>query len=417
MSSQAETAQQINAIAHRDGGRLLAALIGVLRNFELAEDALQDAYASALTHWARMELPANPQGWLMQVARRKAIDRIRRAANFRSKQDELDHLLQIESEAPESDDSCDIPDERLRLIFTCCHPALDKNASVALTLRTLCGLTTDEIARGFVVSRETMAQRIVRAQRKIAVANIPYEVPEPAAWPERLEAVLDVVYLIFNEGYAPSSSAVIRVDLCEEAIRLGRILKTLIPDEPEVEGLLALMLLHRARFATRLGDDGVPVSLEHQDRSQWNHPVIAEGVQLIEQALLRGRPGPCQLQAAIAAVHCEASTFASTDWHQIVLIYQALVRLRPNPVFELNRAVALSYATSAAIALKALDAIEGELSAYQPFHAAKADLLARAGDQEDARRAYDRALAITSNAGDRAFLERARARVEMPSVR
>jgi RNA polymerase sigma-70 factor, ECF subfamily len=409
--AESEAARQITAIARRDGSRLLAALIGVIRDFELAEDALQDAYASALVHWGPTGLPENPQGWLMQVARRKAIDRLRRASNLRSKEDALTHLLQIESDAPESEDGSDIPDERLRMIFTCCHPALNKSASVALTLRTLCGLATEEIARAFVVSRETMAQRIVRAQRKIAAANIPYEVPDPAAWPERLEAVLEVIYLIFNEGYSPSSSDMVRSDLCEEAIRLARILKMLVPDEPEVEGLLALMLLHRARFATRMGSDGITVSLKNQDRSRWDRGLIAEGTQLVETALRRARPGLHQLQAAIAAIHCNATDFANTDWHEITLLYDALSRQKPNPVFELNRIVALSYATDALTALQALVAVEDELAAYQPFHATHADLLARAGDREGARDAYDRALAMTVNAGDRAFLEKAKARL------
>lgn len=411
MIAESEAARQITAIARRDGSRLLAALIGVIRNFELAEDALQDAYASALVHWGPTGLPENPQGWLMQVARRKAIDRLRRASNLRSKEDALTHLLQIESDAPESEDGSDIPDERLRMIFTCCHPALNKSASVALTLRTLCGLATEEIARAFVVSRETMAQRIVRAQRKIAAANIPYEVPNPAAWPERLEAVLEVIYLIFNEGYAPSSSDMVRSDLCEEAIRLARILKMLIPDEPEAEGLLALMLLHRARFATRMSGDGTTVSLKNQDRSRWDRGLIAEGTQLVETALRRARPGLHQLQAAIAAIHCNATDFANTDWHEITFLYDALSRQKPNPVFELNRIVALSYATDALTALQALVAVEDELAAYQPFHATHADLLARAGDREGARDAYDRALAMTVNAGDRAFLEKAKARL------
>ncbi|MFN0192603.1 MAG: RNA polymerase sigma factor [Aestuariivirga sp.] len=388
-----------------DRGRLLALLIKELRDFALAEDALQEAYVSALDHWPR-GIPANPQAWLLQVARRKAIDKIRRASNWRSKRGELEYLVKLDQDAPELRENGAIPDERLRLIFTCCHPALDKQASVALTLRTLCGLTTEEIARAFVVPREAMAQRLVRVQRKIAKAGIPYEVPEQSQWPDRIEAVLTVIYLIFNEGYASSSRDYMRADLCAEAIRLAELLCGFLPGEPEPTGLLALMLLHRARFDTRTGADGVPVALEDQDRSRWGRARIANATAMLERALRLGRPGAYQLQAAIAAIHCEAKSFAETGWREIVLIYDRLLEITPNPVITLNRIVALSYAEGAAPALAALAAIEQDLQAYQPFHAAKADLLSRAWRTTEAAEAYRRAISISSSPAEKQFLER-----------
>jgi RNA polymerase sigma-70 factor, ECF subfamily len=396
---------QVAAIARSDGGRLLAVLTGLLKNLELAEDCLQDAYASALSHWAR-GAPANPSAWLLQVARRKAIDRLRRVKTARAKEGQLTRLLQIEADAPEQDENYTIPDERLKLIFVCCHPAIERDASVALTLRSLCGITTEEIARAFLVTRETMAQRLVRAQQKITKAKILFEVPDPHHWPERMEAVLSVIYLIFNEGYASSSPDYIRASLCEEAIRLARVIWQLAPQENEAAGLLALMLLHRSRFATRRDEEGVLVPLEFQDRSKWNRTLIAEATSLLEQVLRRGKTGPYQLQAAIAAIHCEAESFSSMNWREIVLIYNRLLELTPNPVVELNRLVALSYAENAATALIPFDALETELAGYQPFHAAKADLLSRAGDVQKAALAYEKAISLSNNEAERKFLLR-----------
>jgi RNA polymerase sigma-70 factor, ECF subfamily len=398
-----DLAQHVSAIVREDGGRLLAVLTGLLRNLELAEDCLQEAYASALLHWTR-GAPANPSAWLLQVARRKAIDRLRRATTVRAKESELTHLLQIEADAPEQDDDYAIPDERLKLIFTCCHPAIERSASVALTLRSLCSLTTEEIARAFLVTRETMAQRLVRAQQKITKAKIPFAVPEPQHWPARMEAVLSVIYLIFNEGYASASPDYIRIDLCEEAIRLARIVWQLAPQESEVAGLLVLMLLHRSRFAARLDNDGALVPLEHQDRDMWNHELIAEGTALLQQVLRRGQAGPYQLQAAIAAIHCEAPAFEDTNWREIVLIYNRLLEFTHNPVIELNRLVALSYVKDVFTTLEPLAALERELALYQPFHAAKADLLARAGHHEAASAAYEIAISLSSHEAERKFL-------------
>lgn len=398
------TANEIDRLVRADGGRLLALLIARVRDFQLAEDSLQDALESALIHWTRNGLPRSPQAWLMRTAQRKAIDRIRRAANFRSKSGELAALIALDGEATEPMEEPVIPDERLRLIFTCCHPTLDRKTSVALTLRSICGLRTEEIARAFIVSVDSMAQRLVRARHKISKAGIPYAVPGPEGWNERLDAVLAVIYLIFNEGYAASSDRHLRVDLCEEAIRLCRILVTLCPREPEVEGVLALILLHHSRAGTRLGALGEIIPLESQDRARWNRDMIAEGSSLIERALRRGRPGLYQLQAAIAAVHAEAASFGETDWREIALIYDALIAVMPNPVFELNRIVALSYAESPAAALDRLAAISGVLVAYQPYHAVRADLLARLGRNDSARESYQTAIRLSGTDAERRFL-------------
>jgi len=398
-------ADEIDRLVRLDGGRLLSCLIANLRDFQLAEDSLQDALESALTHWSRNGLPRSPSAWLMRAARRKAIDRIRRAANFRSKSGELAALIALDNNEPFPPvEEEPIPDERLKLIFTCCHPALDRNTSVALTLRSICGLKTEEIARAFVVGVASMAQRLVRARHKISRAGIPYEVPGPEGWSERLDAVLAVIYLIFNEGYAASSQQHLRIDLCEEAIRLCRILTALRPHEPEIEGLLALMLLHHSRSGTRLGEGGEIVPLESQDRARWDGLLIAEGTSLLETALRRRRPGPYQLQAAIVALHAEAPSFAETDWRQIVLIYDTLIAVQPNPVFELNRIVALSYAEGPAAALARLAAIADTLGAYQPYHAVKADILARLGNRELAREAYEAAIRLSGTDAERLFL-------------
>jgi RNA polymerase sigma-70 factor (ECF subfamily) len=403
-SATAPIAEAIDTIARQDGGRLLSNLVGSLRDFQLAEDSLQDALESALVHWNRNGLPASPNAWLMQVARRKAIDRLRRSANFQAKSAEIAHLIELENESAAVDEPDPIGDERLKLVFACCHPALDRKTCVALTLRSVCGLKTEEIADAYLDGHEAMAQRLVRARHKIAKAGIAYEVPRPDGWAARLESVLAVIYLIFNEGYASGGERHIRTDLCDEAIRLGRLLTTLRPDEPEIEGLLSLMLLHHARKAARIGGSGEILTLETQDRSLWDRAGISEGVALIEQALRRGRPGPYQLQAAIIAVHAEAPSFAKTDWCEIAWLYGELARSADNPVYELNRIVALSYVEGPAAALARLKPIAIALVQYQPFHAVQADLLARAGQAGEARLAYHRAIELSQSDAEKLFL-------------
>lgn len=385
-------------------GYLLAGLIRQLRDIALAEDCLQEAIASALVHWRRNGIPRSPQGWLLQTARRKAIDRFRRVKAFAARSAEYAIMLeQDENTGPE--DPPDIADDRLRLIFTCCHPALDRRSSVALTLRLLCGLTVAEIARAFLDTPETVAQRIVRAKRKIKAAGIPYETPGPGLWDERLDAVLHVVYLVFNEGYATSGGdSHIRPLLSGEAIRLARILNTLRPGEGEIEGLLALMLLHDSRRRARLGADGALVPLESQQRRLWDRALIAEGEALVVQALRRGGPGPFRLQAAISAVHAGAVSFEATDWPQIVLLYRELAQLSGNPVIAVNMAVALSYAQGVAPALEMMVKVGGCLHAYQPFHACIADLHRRAGNWPEAAQAYRTAMDLTENEAERRFL-------------
>ncbi len=408
VSQPAPVRPALREVVRADGGRLLALLIRQLGDFQLAEDCLQDALTSAMEHWQRNGVPSSPEGWLLQVARRKAIDRLRRAARLRDKGAEYAHLLELEATQPEVAPE-QIPDERLRLIFTCCHPALDERTRVALTLRTLGGLTTEEIARAFVVKPSTMAQRLVRARRKITKAGIPFRVPDAEEWPARLHGVLTVLYLVFNEGYASSGAPYIRADLCEEAIRLARILLGLCPEEPELEGLLALMGLHHARRPARLGPDGAMVPLEEQDRAAWDHEAIAAGAALVERALRRGRPGPYQIQAAIGALHAEAPSAAETDWHQIVLLYEALEKHRDNPVYALNRIAAIAHTRGAGEALNQLEPLQRSLGDYQPLHALKADLLRRQGQYAEAVQAYDRAIARANNDADRRFLEKRRA--------
>jgi RNA polymerase sigma-70 factor (ECF subfamily) len=394
----------IEAIARGDGGRLLSNLIGELRDFQLAEDSLQDALESALVHWNRNGLPASPLGWLTQTAKRKAIDRIRRIANFRTKSTDLSHLIELENRSSEESGEDPIMDERLKLIFTCCHPALDRKTCVALTLRSVCGLKTEEIADAYLDGHDAMAQRLVRARHKIAKAGIAYEVPGREGWPERLESVLAVIYLIFNEGYASGGDSHIRADLCEEAIRLGWLLKGLCSDEAEVEGLLALMLLHHARRQARLSPEGQMVSLEMQDRRLWDSLLLKEGMHLVENALRRGSPGPYQLQAAIIAVHSQAPSFAETDWTEIAALYELLTRTSDNPVFELNRIVAVSYADSPGKALALLGPLARALAQYQPFHAVMADLLARTSRRQEARAAYRSAIALSQSNAEQLFL-------------
>jgi len=398
-------AAAIDSVFREDGGRLTATLIRVFGDFDLAEDALQEAAAAALTHWSRDGVPGNPAGWLFTAARRSALDRVRRDATLSRKLQLLVHEADSVAEQPGADmTDSSIEDDRLRLIFTCCHPALAPEARVALTLRTLCGLSTAEIARAFLVPEATMAQRLVRAKHKIRAAGIPYRVPEDPELPARLDSVLGVIYLIFNEGYsATNSSQIIRSDLCGEAIRLARLLAALMPDEPEVFGLLALCLLHDSRRDTRQ-DGGRIVLLDEQDRRRWDHAQIAEGIAVLERALSRRRAGPYQLQAAIVAVHAEAATAADTDWRQIALLYRRLVEVQPSPVIELNRAAAVAMAEGAAAGLELMAPLAAVLDGYQPFHAARADLLRRLGRRDEAMAAYVRAIGLTTNDAEREFL-------------
>ena len=414
MTDQAAV-DEIARIVHDDWGRLLAASIRVLGDFQLAEDSLQDAIESAVVHWRRGGVPASPAGWLLQTARRKAIDRIRRDRSFAAKQDDYRHLLELDQAAMAAGDDEEIPDERLRLVFTCCHPAIDRKSRIALTLRTLGGLTTGEIARAFLDGHEAMAQRLVRAKRKIRDAAIPYEVPGPESWAERLDAVLHVIYLIYNEGYtATAGSDYTRPGLCEEAIRLARAMNRLRPDEPEIEGLLALLLLHDSRRLARQDRSGNMIPLEHQNRALWDRTMIAEGDALVSRALSRRRPGPFQLQAAISAVHAQAESHGETGWDEIVLLYDELARYAPSPVVTLNQAVALSYERSPQAALGLLAEIGDGLRDYQPYHACRADILARAGETDAAVAAYESAIALSANESESAFLRR---RLDMLSAR
>jgi RNA polymerase sigma-70 factor (ECF subfamily) len=397
-----------------ESGRVLATLIRHLGgDFELAEDALQDALAQALRTWPRDGVPANPGAWMTVTARRRAIDRIRRERMLADRVQALQTLMDLEQTAgPDPDDDSAVGDDRLRLIFTCCHPALAIEARVALTLRTLGGLTTAEIARAFLVPEATMAQRLVRAKRKIATAKIPYRVPTDDVLPDRLAGVLAVVYLVFNEGYAArDGDRLVRADLCDEAIRLGRLLAQLMPDDAEAAGLLALMLLHDSRRAARTDSAGRYVALPDQDRAMWDAERIAEGTRSLDRALRLRRPGPYQLQAAIAALHATAPSAEATDWAQIAQLYAELARRAPSPVVDVNRAVAVGMACGPQAGLAVLDALAADrrLAAYQPFHAARADLLRRAGDAGAAAAAYDRAIELSDNAVERGELERRRA--------
>ena len=388
----------VEELFREEWGRTLAILARTLGDVQLAEDAVQEAFAAALERWPRDGAPQNPGAWLLTTARNRAIDRIRREQNLRRK---TELLAALHVEEPVQEDET-IPDERLSLIFACCHPALATEAQVALTLRTLGGLTTDEIARAFLVPEPTMAQRLVRAKQKIRAAGIPFRVPPDHLLPERVRSVLAVVYLIFNEGYGPPP----RAELCEEAIRLGKVLALLMPDEAEVLGLLALMLLHDARRAARLDAQGELVLLDDQDRSLWDSARIEEGRRVLDRALPLRRPGPYQLQAAIASLHLEPET----DWAEIAALYERLGELAPSPVVELNRAVAVAMAEGPEQGLELIDGIEG-LDGYRHLHSARADLLRRLGRDGEAAAAYSRALELASQPAERAFLERRLAEV------
>ena len=398
------TFTDFDALYRSESRRVLATLIRLLGDFETAEEALHDAFRAAMEQWPNEGVPANPRAWLVSSGRFKAIDKLRRGERFEALNEEAAENIAAPGEA----DTEDIEDDRLRLIFTCCHPALNADAQVALTLREVCGLTTEEIARAFLTGAPTIAQRIVRAKAKIRDAKIPYQVPPPEELPARLERVLRVIYLVFNEGYSASSGASLtRQDLSGEAIRVARLLAALLP-EPEVLGVLALMLLHESRRTARVSASGDLITLEHQNRALWDRALINEGIALVERALSSRNTGVYALQAAISAVHAEAATAAATDWPQIVGLYDVLISIEPTPVVALNRAVAVAMHDGPQAGLAIIDALlqEGELADYRLAHAARADLCRRLGRKADARAAYARALKLTEQAPERRFLER-----------
>ena len=411
--STEQVGELLDSLYRVDSGRILATLIRLLGDFDLAEEAMHEAFAAALSLWPRSGVPGNPRPWLISTARFKAIDTLRRRARFDASQDELVRYLEAQwSSAERSNEENSLgedhlDDDRLRLIFTCCHPSLAPEAQVALTLREVCGLTTEEIARSFLVTPATLAQRIVRAKAKIQETPIPYEVPRPQELPERLGAVLQVIYLVFNEGYSAAAGAeVTRAELTGEAIRLGRLLAELQP-EPEVLGLLALMLLQGSRRAARTSATGELILLEDQDRSLWNREQIGEGVALVEKALKSRRFGSYTLQAAIAAVHAEAESVAATDWRQIVALYNQLARIQPSPVVQLNRAVAIAMRDGPEVGLTHIDAVleHGELKNYYLAHSARADMCRRLGRTDEAKSSYEKALTLTQQGPERQFLQ------------
>lgn len=399
---------KVDEVFRSESRQVLATLIRLLGDFDAAEEALQEAFAAAMDQWPRDGIPANPRAWLVSTGRFKAIDGMRRRARYDASLNELATYLETTTSDPLDQTDEPIEDDRLRLIFTCCHPALSPEAQIPMTLREVCNLTTEEIARAFLTKPATIAQRIVRAKSKIRDARIPYEVPPPSELPERIEAVLRVVYLVFNEGYSASfGPSLTRADLCNEAIRLARLLVQLLPD-PEVMGLLALMLLHESRRAARTSAAGDLVLLEQQDRTLWNQDLIREGIGLVEQALASKRIGPYTLQAAIAAVHAEAPSAGETDWAQIVALYDLLLRAEPSPIIELNRAVAVAMRDGPAKGLELVDALlaGGELAQYHLAHATRADFCRRLGKNAEARVSYERALALAKQEPERRFLEK-----------
>jgi RNA polymerase sigma-70 factor (ECF subfamily) len=408
-SSTERIRELLDSLYRADSGRILATLIRLLGDFDLAEEAMHEAFATALSTWPLIGVPGNPRPWLISTARFKAIDTLRRRARFDASQDELVRYLEAQlSSAEKSKEEEDVvDDDRLRLIFTCCHPSLAAEAHVALTLREVCGLTTEEIAKAFLITPRTLAQRIVRAKAKIRETRIPYEVPTPQELPERLGAVLHVIYLVFNEGYSAAAGAeVTRAELTCEAIRLGRLLIALQP-EPEVIGLLSLMLLQESRTVARNSPTGELILLENQDRSLWNREQIAEGLALLEKALASRRFGSYTLQAAIAAVHAQAESVAATDWRQIVELYDRLLRIQPSPVVQLNRAVAVAMCDGPEAGLNHIDALldHGELANYYLAHSARADMYRRLGRTAEARSSYEKALALTQQEPERQFLQ------------
>jgi RNA polymerase sigma-70 factor (ECF subfamily) len=410
--SKEQIRELLDSLYRVDSGRIRATLIRLLGDFDLAEEAMHEAFAAALSLWPGSGVPDNPRPWLISTARFKAIDTLRRRARFDASQDELVRYLEAQwnsAEVSSQEDNVEdeVQDDRLRLIFTCCHPSLPPEAHVALTLREVCGLTTEEIARAFLITPRTLAQRIVRAKAKIRDSQIPYQVPSPQELPDRLDAVLQVIYLVFNEGYSAAAGAeVTRAELTGEAIRLGRLLCELLP-EPEALGLLSLMLLQESRRPARTSPTGELILLENQDRSLWNREQIAEGVALVERALKSHRFGSYTLQAAIAAVHAEAESAALTDWRQIVALYNRLVRIQPSPVVELNRAVAIAMRDGPEVGLAHIDAVlaHDELANYHLAHSARADMCRRLGRTTEARSSYEKALALTQQEPERQFLE------------
>jgi len=408
MEAHSQAQQMVDAIYRTESRHVLATLIRLLGDFDTAEEALHDAFAVAVEHWARDGIPSNPRAWLISTGRFKAIDGMRRRARYDESLTELAKQLETTTGNAEEQEVESVEDDRLRLIFTCCHPALPPEAQVAMTLREVCGLTTEEIARAFLTKPATIAQRIVRAKAKIRDARIPYEVPSETELPDRLDAVLRVVYLVFNEGYSASAGgSVTRHDLSAEAIRLGRLLTALLP-EPEAVGLLALMLLHDSRRAARTSPAGDLILLEDQDRSLWNRDQIAEGVSLVERAFSSGPVGPYTIQAAIGAVHAQAPSATATDWAQIAALYDVLLRAEPSPVVELNRAVAIAMRDGPSAGLALIDAIftRGDLQKYHLAHSARADLCRRLGRTEDARVSYEWALSLTQQEPEQRFLKR-----------
>ncbi len=407
-ASTTDVSHAVEAVYRQEWSRIIGALVRATRSLEIAEDAVQEAFAIAVQAWPATGIPNRPAAWITTTARRRAIDRLRSASVAQKTALRVAALQHLEALDDDPDDElAAVPDDQLRLVFLCCHPSLALEAQVALTLRAVAGLSTASIARAFLVPEATMGQRLVRAKRKVEAAGIPFTVPAPDRLPDRLDAVLTVVYLVFNEGYsATAGDALVRRELCAEAIRLGRLLVALLPDEPEVGALLALMILHHSRRDTRIDAQGVLAPLEEQDRSQWDREAIEEGATLVESALRRGRPGPLQVQASIAALHAQAPTMADTDWSQIAALYDVLNSRWPSPVVALNRAVAVGMSEGPETGLALLDELGADLNGYHLRHAALADLLRRAGRFEEATVEYQHAVTLAGTAPERAYLER-----------